>query len=332
MLLAVTNTWLYRHRKLLAATGGTLAVLLAALAATGCLVYRHLSDNITQVNLAAYMGNQPANLHPQAENVLLIGSGSARSAAAGAAGASSQSGSLMLVHIAADKQWAEIMSIPPNSRVGSPSCASAVGQHASRVALGAACAIKAVERHTGIYINHFIVMNDNGFKGMVAALGGVEERKLTSTDNPRAGLVLTPAQALAYAHGLLESGAISGQARVALQEALADSLITRAMSKLSDPLAAYRFLDAFTRSLTVDSQFDGITGLYQLAQTLRGMLPGNISLVAMPSSPRADLVSSGTVGGLWTQPADSAIFASFRDDVQASHVVLTAAVRPASRR
>ncbi len=115
MLLAVTTRWLYRHRKLLAWTGGTLAVLLVALGATGYLVYRHLSNNIAQVNLEAYIGKQPADLHPQAENILIIGSGSARGAAAGAAGASSQSGTLMLVHIAADRQWAEVMSIPPCS-------------------------------------------------------------------------------------------------------------------------------------------------------------------------------------------------------------------------
>ncbi len=109
-------------------------------------------------------------------------------------------------------------------------------------------------------------MNSSGFKGMVAALGGVEERNPAAIDNPRAGLVLTPAQALAYAHGLHGPGGSSGQARMTLQEALAGSLITRARSNLSDPLATYRFLDAFTRSLTIDSQLGGITGLYHLAQ------------------------------------------------------------------
>ena len=30
--------------------------------------------------------------------------------------------------------------------------------------------IKALGQDTGIYINHFVVMNSDGFKGMVAAL------------------------------------------------------------------------------------------------------------------------------------------------------------------
>ncbi len=346
MLPVVTTGCLRRHRKLLAWTGGSLAVLLAALTATGCLMYRHMSNNIAQVNLEGYIGKQPADLHPQAENILIIGSGSARVAAAGAAGASDQPGTLMLAHIAGDKQWAEVMSIPPDSLGSIPSSATADSylsapaqskvnqayatgnQGGKHVALGVAYTIKALERYTGIYINHFIVMNSSGFKGMVAALGGVEERNLTTIDNPRAGLVLTPAQALAYAHGLLGPGGSSGQARTTLQGALAASLIARARSDLSNPLATYRFLDAFTRSLTIDSQLGGITGLYHLAQVLHGMPAGKIAYFALPSYPRAGVVLSDTTDVPWAQPADSEIFASFRNDVQVSHAILAAADRP----
>jgi LCP family protein required for cell wall assembly len=345
MLPVVTTRWLGRHRKLLAWTGGSLAVLLVALTATGYLVYRHMSNNIAQVNLEAYLGKQPADLHPQAENILVIGSGSAHGAAAGVAGAGSQSGSLMVIHIAADKQWAEVMSIPPSSWMGIPSRTTADvrltasvqstgNQDGNQVALGVARTIKVIERGTGIYVNHFIVMNDSGFKGMVAALGGVEERNPTAIDNPGAGLVLapgrhqlSPAQALAYAHGLLGPGGISGQERIALQQALGASLIARARNSLSDPLATYRFLDTCTRSLTIDSQLGGITGLYRLAQSLHGMLPGKISWFALPSDPRADAVRFHTTDVLWTQPADSGIFASFRNDVQVGQAVLAAAVR-----
>ena len=310
-------------------------MLLVALTATGYLVYRHMSNNIAQVNLAAYIGKQPADLHPQAENILIIGSGSAQGAAAGAAGASSQLGTLMLVHIAGDRQWAEVMSIPPDSRASLAAYTPARGQwsgpartRADSVAFGVARTIKALERDTGIYINHFIVMNDNGFKGMVGALGGVEERNPTAIDNPRAGLVLTPAQALAYAHGLLAPPGSSGQARTALQQALAVSLIARARSSLSNPLATYRFLDAFTRSLTIDSQLGGMTGLYHLARLLHGMPAGEIAFFALPSSPRADVALADATNVPWTQPADGEIFASFRDDVQLSHTVLAVADRP----
>jgi LCP family protein required for cell wall assembly len=326
-------------------------VLLVALTATGYLVYRHMSNNIAQVNLEAYIGKQPADLHPQAENILIIGSSSG--AAAGAAGVGNQSGTLMLVHIAANRQWAEIMSVPPYSWVGIPSCTNGDGkrsapaqsrlnqayatgnQDGNHVALGAACTIKALERDTGIYINHFMVMNVNAFEGMTAALGGVEERNTTAIDDPAAGLVLspgrhllTPAEALAFVHGVFGPGSSSNLARISLQEAIAVDLIIRARSELFDPLASYRFLDAFTRSLTVDSQFGGITGLYHLAQSLHGIPAGKITLFALPSHQRADVVPSDRTDVLWTQPTDSEIFASFGNDVQVSRALLAATGRP----
>ena len=317
-------------------------MLLVALGASGYLVYRHMSNNIAQVNLAAYIGKQPADLHPQAENILIIGSGSAQGAAASAAGASSQPGTLMLVHIAGDKQWAEVMSIPPDSLGSIPSSPTADAYRSAsaqskayatgnrdtmHVGLGVAYTVKALERDTGIYVNHFIVMNSSGFKDMVGALGGVEERNLTAVDNPRAGLVLTPAQALAYAHGLLGPGGMSSQARISLQEALGASLIARARSDLSDPMATYRFIDAFTRSLTIDSQLGGIAGLYHLAQSLHGMAAGKIAYFALPSHARAHAVLSAATDLPWAQPADSEIFASFRDDVPVSQATLAVADR-----
>jgi len=167
-----------------------------------------------------------------------------------------------------------------------------------------------------------------GFKGMVGALGGVEERNLTAVDNPRAGLVLTPAQALAYAHGLLGPGGMSSQARISLQEALGASLIARVRNDLSDPLATYRFLDAFTRSLTIDSQLGGMTGLYHLAQVLHGLPAAKIAYFALPPSHlRTHAMLSDATDAPWTQPADSEIFASFRNDVQVSQATLAAADR-----
>jgi LCP family protein required for cell wall assembly len=355
MLLTVTTRWLRRHRKLLAWTGRSLAVLIVALAATGYLVYGHLNNNIAKANVLPDIGKQPADLHPQAENILIIGSssGSAQGTAAGAAGVSNQSGTLMLVHIAANRQWAEIMSIPPYSWVSIPSCVTGDGRlsapaqsrvnqayatgdkDGNHVGLGAACTIKALEQDTGIYINDFIVMNSDGFKGMAAALGGVEERNTAVIDNPSAGLVLspgshllTPAEALTFVHDVFGPGSSSNLARITLQEALAVDLIARARSEMFDPLATYRFLDAFTKSLTVDSRLGGITGLYSLEQTLHGIPAGKITLFALPSYPRANVVPSDTTDVLWTQPVDGAIFATFRNDIQASHALLATAGRP----
>ena len=92
------------------------------------------------------------------------------------------------------------------------------------------------------------------------------------------------------------------------------SLISRVRSELYNPLAIYRFLDAFTKSLTVDTQLGGITGLYDLGQSLRAIPSSKIAFFTLPNYTDP----SATANVLWTQPEDSQIFTSFRDDVPAS--------------
>jgi hypothetical protein len=96
------------------------------------------------------------------------------------------------------------------------------------------------------------------------------------------------------------------------------SLISRVKSELLNPVAIYNFLDATTKSLTIDSQLGGITGLYNLGESLRGIPSGKIAFFTVPNYPRGDVVPGDTANVLWTQPEDNKIFASFRNDVPAS--------------
>src|SRR5579859_5686592 len=152
-------------------------------------MFRHLNGNIQQADVRPDLGTRPPDWHPQAENVLIIGSDSRLGTSAEAADSTDQSDTMMLVHIPADRQWAEVMSIPRDSWVPIPSCRMGNGQMSSptqfkinesfaygnHTALGAACTIKTIEHNTGIYIDHFIVVNFGGFENMVSALGGVRE-------------------------------------------------------------------------------------------------------------------------------------------------------------
>jgi LCP family protein required for cell wall assembly len=352
MLLIVTTEWLRRHRKLLAWVAGIVTLLLVAIVATGYMMLRHLNNNIAQANIRGLLGHQPANLHPQAENILLIGSDT-RLGMAGAYGTgltTDQSDTLMIIHIPASRQWAEVMSIPRDSYVNIPSCTMGDGQlssptqfkineafalgnlYGNNTALGAACTIKTVEQDTGIYIDHFIVVSFAGFENMVAALGGVQECNPTAFSDPSSGIVLSagyhwlsPAQALAYVRARHGLGDGSDLERITRQQAFMSSLISRAKSELLNPLAIYRFLNAATSSLTIDSQFGGITGLYGLEESLHGIPSSRIAMFTLPNFPRADVVPSDTANVLWTQPVDSEIFASFRDDTPASASLFGAA-------
>jgi LCP family protein required for cell wall assembly len=350
--------WL-RHwprRKIIAFGAGSLALLLIGVTATGYEILHHFNANIQQDDISGLLGVQPVNTHPQAENIMVIGSDSrdGLSAAYGSGLVTDQSDTLMVIHIPADRQWAEVMSIPRDSWVNIPACemgdrqvsaptqfkineAFAIGNldgnHTSR---GVACTVKTVEQDTGIYVNHFIVVNFTGFENMVAALGGVDECNPTPIDDPNSNLhlsagnhLLTPAEALGYVRARYTLGDGSDLERIGRQQAFMSSLVSRVRSELYNPLAIYRFLDAFTKSLTIDTQLGGITGLYDLGQSLRAIPSSKIAFFTLPNYTDP----SATANVLWTQPEDGQIFASFRNDVPASSSLFgapttTAAAKP----
>jgi hypothetical protein len=104
---------------------------------------------------------------------------------------------------------------------------------------------------------------------MVAALNGVQECNPVAFTDPSSGIVLSagyhwlnPTQAPAYVRARYGLGHGSGLERIVRPQAFMSSLIYRAKSELYNPLAIYRFLNAATSSITIDSQLGGVTGLY----------------------------------------------------------------------
>ena len=348
--------WL-RHwprRKIIACGAGFLALVLIGVTATGYEILHHFNANIQQDDISGLLGAQPVNTHPQAENIMVIGSDSrdGLSASYGTGLVTDQSDTLMVIHIPANRQWAEVMSIPRDSWVSIPACEMGDGQLSSptqfkineafaigsldgnHARLGVACTVKTVEQDTGIFIDHFIVVNFTGFENMVAALGGVDECNPSPIDDPKSGLrlsagnhLLTPAQALGYVRARYSLGDGSDLERIGRQQAFMSSLVGRVRGELYNPLAIYRFLDAFTKSLTVDTQLGGITGLYDLGQSLRAIPSSKIAFFTLPNY--TDPTATANV--LWTQPEDGRIFASFRDDVPASGSLFGASTPSASK-
>jgi anionic cell wall polymer biosynthesis LytR-Cps2A-Psr (LCP) family protein len=139
--------------------------------------------------------------------------------------------------------------------------------------------------------------------------------------------LLTPTQALGYVRARYTLGDGSDLERITRQQAFMSSLVSRVRSELYNPLAIYRFLDAFTKSLTVDTQLGGITGLYDLGQSLRAIPSSKIAFFTLPNY--TDPSAAANV--LWTQPEDDQIFASFRNDVPASSALFGASTTAASK-
>jgi LCP family protein required for cell wall assembly len=342
--LSRVGGWL-RHwprRKIIIWGSASLALILVAVSGTGYFMLRHFNANLQQDNIRSQglLGAEPVDLHPQAENIMVIGSDSRQglSKAYGSGLVTDQSDTLMIIHIPADRKWAEVMSIPRDSWVNIPACKMGNGQMSeptqfkineafaignldgNHTALGIACTVKTLEQDTGIYIDHFISVNFTGFKSMVAALGGVYECNPTPINDPNSNLhlsagrhLLTPTQALGYVRARYTIGDGSDLERIDRQQAFMSSLVSRVKSELLNPIAIYNFLDATTKSLTIDSQLGGITGLYNLGQSLRSIPSSKIAFFTIPNVPRGD-----NANVLWKQPEDNAIFASFRNDVPAS--------------
>src|ERR1700752_1036139 len=292
--------WL-RHwprRKILIWGASSLALLLVAVTGTGYVVLKHFNANLQQDDIRGLLGDQPVNLHPQAENIMVIGSDSRQglSKAYGSGLVTDQSDTLMIIHIPADRKWAEVMSIPRDSWVNIPACKMGDGQMSApqqfkineafaignldgnHTALGVACTVKTLEQDTGIFINHFVAVNFTGLEDMVAALRGVPECNPTPINDPNSGLPLTaghhmldPAQALGYVRARYTLGDGSDLERIGRQQAFMSSLISRVKSELLDPIAIYKFLDAATKSPTTDSQLGGVPALYDLGESLRSI-------------------------------------------------------------
>src|SRR6516165_28128 len=340
-----------RRRRILAWGSASLALLMVAAVGGGYALLRHFNGNIEQDDIVGLLGDQPVNLHPQAENILVIGSDtrSGQGKGYGTGLVTDQSDTLMVVHIPANRQWAAVMSIPRASWVNIPACKMGNGQmsaptqfkineafaignlYGNHTALGVACTVKTVERNTGIYIDHFVVVNFTGFKDMVAALNGVPECNQTPIDDPLSRLhlaaghhMLTPTQALGYVRARYTLGDGSDLERIGRQQAFMSSLIGRVKSDLLNPIAIYRFLDAATRSVTIDSQLGGITGLYNLGESLRSLPSDKIAFFTLPNFPRGEVVPGDVANVVWTQPEDNQIFASFRNDVPASSSLFAA--------
>jgi len=344
-----------RKKKILAWTaGGVVVVLLIALGGAYA-VYRHLNANIRQVDIAGDLGKQPVDLHPQAENIAIIGSDTRNHQGRGFGQGlvTDQSDTLMIMHIAADRKWVDVMSIPRDSWVNIPACKMGNGQTSSPTTykineafalgnldgnhtdLGVACTVKTLEQDTGIHIDHFVVVNFEGFRNMVNALGGVEVCNTTRIADPKSGLYLKPGHhllhglgALAYVRARYTLGNGSDLERIGRQQAFMSSLIERVKSELLNPLAIYHFLDAATKSLTIDSQLGGIHGLYDLAMSVRNLPASAVTFFTLPTYPRSEVVPTDTANVLWTQPEDSQIFQDFVNDTPVSSTTLQPAKAP----
>ncbi|TNM69674.1 LytR family transcriptional regulator [Streptomyces sp. NP160] len=332
---------LRRRRRTLRTVAAVGAVVLVGGAATAYGVYRHLDGNITSADISSQLGgDRPAVLAQGAENILVLGSDSRAGTGTeyGAGLTTAQSDTMLLVHLSADRRWAAAVSIPRDSWVSIPSCTGSDGTTTPRqakineaftlgsehggTASGAACSIKTVEAATGVHVDHFVVVDFEGFKDMTTALGGVPVCTTAPVVDPKADLDLPAGehrlegeQALAFVRERHAVGDGSDLGRIERQQQFLASMARTAEGELTDPTAMYGFLDAATRSVTTDSGLGSLGALASLAESVRSLPPSQLQFFTVPNHPRSDVVRSDTANVLWSQPAAGTLFGDLEHDV-----------------
>ncbi|HVE29013.1 MAG TPA: LCP family protein, partial [Mycobacteriales bacterium] len=159
--------------------GAVIGVLLVVAGGVGAYQYKKLSGNITRVDALAPGDKSIRNAAKQldAENYLLIGSDT-RAGANGEYGTVSgaRSDTTILAHLSPNRDKATLISFPRDSWVSLPACQKTAGGSAPAhdgqfneafTIGGPACTVLAVQKLTGIKINHYVQVDFTGFKTMV---------------------------------------------------------------------------------------------------------------------------------------------------------------------
>ncbi|MEO8108160.1 MAG: LCP family protein [Actinomycetes bacterium] len=286
-------------------------LLIVAGAATGFYLYQRFEGNIDQVDVftSDNVGtDRPTKLaqstedQPEPLNILVMGSdtraGQGKGYGPEAAITGARSDTTLLVHLPADRQSAQVVSIPRDTILNIPSCKTQDGEstpytdrfNSAFSTGGPGCTIKTVEQNTGVFIDHFIIVDFSGFNDIVDALGGVDVCLPEAVVEPKSGLNLqagtttvTGDQALAFVR-VRAIGTGSDIDRIDRQQAFLSSLITKAKSSntLLNPVKLVRFLEAATKSLTTDPELANLNRMRQLAQEVRGIPPKDITFVTTP--------------------------------------------------
>ena len=259
-----------KRRAVRLALGSAIAIVVAvaAIAVTGYAAVTHLADNIHRIpsaDAALDAANQPVMPAATRRSMTILLTGSENAPAqiggSGALGSSTapegQSGLIALVHIDADRRAGAIVSIPPNALVRIPG--HGVTQLWNALPLGGpSLLIRTVEHLTNVRIDHYSVVDFNGLASSLGPLGGVnvDVPDLTSSN----GVVfhpginhLTTATAIDY----VRQTSLSEEGRVLRQQALLRAILDKLAHEhlLNHPTAGFSILDAFTRALSVDSNF-----------------------------------------------------------------------------
>lgn len=278
-------------------------------------IYQHLDGNIHRVDLSGRLGSDRPTPVKQAGpaqpmNVLVMGDDNRRGANGRTPSGKKIGGATpglsdttILLHLSANRQFAYGVSLPRDAMVQRPECETRSGgtdpggltQFNDAYAIGGpACTIKTVEHLTGIRIDHYVVVDFSGFRDMVDAIHGVTVcvphpvHDTVGHINLKAGTYTVDGeQALNYVRERHGFGDGSDIGRMKRQQTFIAAMINKVVSAgtLANPVRLYNFLNAATKSLTMDPQFGHLKDLASLGLSLKHIGLDQIRFITVPWRP-----------------------------------------------
>lgn len=278
-------------------------VLALVTALSVVFLYRHLNGNLNVEDVTEALGDErPQKTGPKgALNILVMGSdsraGEGNAIDSEDPGNGARSDTTVILHLSADRERAYGISIPRDSIVTRPDCGEddeIPGAEADKwnVAFsvgGPACAIRQVEATTGIFIDNYVVVDFNGFKGMVDAVGGVPVCIPEDIEDPQHGINIPAGEreirgdeALDYVRVRYTVGSQSDLGRIKRQQTFMAAMIKKVASAetLARPDRLVKFLNEATKSLTLD--FESVGDLAGLGLQLQDIGLDKVQFVTVP--------------------------------------------------
>ena len=304
-----------RHRKVLKITTCVVAGTFLLVAGGGYYLLHQTLGKVDTVSLSG-LKNQPAASKPNSAgqtplNILVLGSqtrdGQTQAVHVGNASkdGTDLSDTAMLVHVAADRKWAEVISIPRDLFVPIPACQDRLNPGQTDPAQseaqfydamgegGPACAVATVEQMTNLRIDHFVELTFDAFIDLTNAVGGVQICvPEPGIDDPNySGLVLSAGlhtiignQALAFVrdrHGL--SGG-TDTSRIQMQQQFMTALFNKLTSNgtLENPITLYKIATSVSNNITVDTGLDSIGTMASIVESVGSINKKYIQYITAP--------------------------------------------------
>jgi LCP family protein required for cell wall assembly len=211
-----------------------------------------------------------------------------------------RSDTTILVHVSADRKTVYGVSLPRDAMVARPECENDDGETVPAAdpvifndafsQAGPTCTVAQVEALTGIYIDHYVTLDFNGFKDMVEAVHGVTVCIPEDIDDSAHGITfeagtqeLDGQQALDYVRER-SSTPNADIGRMKRQQAFLASMVNKVVSAgtLTRPSRVYNFLRAATGSIVTDPGLSSLSDLVHLAWEFRRTDLDHISFITVP--------------------------------------------------